>query len=472
MTQPTRRSILRGSMGLVAAGAFAAPYVANAQAKTATVWWVQGFAHEEDIAFQKLVAEYQKASGNTIDASIIPYAPVRQKIVAAMTSGEVPDLFQNNPPEITALMPGRTSSSMSATSSKRRGRIIRIRRSRWSTATTVSQRSAASTACLIRSMCLPTTSGSSLVEKAGYKMDDIPKTWDAFYDFFKGVQKKLREAGVRRVYGLGFQVTTNGGDPNAFFDQWLIAYGGQNIVGHDGKLHLDDPEVREAAMKALTYPTTAYKEGFVPPSAINWNDADDNNAFHAKTIVMDLDGSISTEVAIMNKKQEYDDIVTWGLADSNDGKPVPSWAFSVCGLIPKGAKNVAVGEGFPEISDPAGGAERIPENGAGPPRAGNAVDRQDRPLVDGRSAPQGLYDASTAAPNRAGVLGLQSGLCPGPERACLADRLGRHHPGRHDPAAGRREGIQADRGDLREISDRSRAEHLVPADSNVITPVP
>jgi hypothetical protein len=74
--------------------------------------------------------------------------------------------------------------------------------------------------------------------------------------------------------------------------------------------------------------------------------ADDNNAFHAKTIVMDLDGSISTEVAIIANKQEYDDIVTWGLADSNDGKPVSSWAFSVCGLIPKGAKNIDVAKGL------------------------------------------------------------------------------------------------------------------------------
>ena len=77
----------------------------------------------------------------------------------------------------------------------------------------------------------------SLVEKAGYKMADIPKTWDAFYDFFKGVQKKLREQGMRNVYGLGFQVTTNGGDPWAFFDQFLIAYGGRDIVTKDGKLH-------------------------------------------------------------------------------------------------------------------------------------------------------------------------------------------------------------------------------------------
>jgi multiple sugar transport system substrate-binding protein len=96
----------------------------------------------------------------------------------------------------------------------------------------------------------------------------------------------------------------------------------------------------------LTYPTTAYKDGFVPPGAINWNDADDNNAFHAKQIVMDLDGSISTEVAIIKKQQDYDDIVTMGLALSNDGKPVPSQQGSLCAMIPKGAKNVDVAKDF------------------------------------------------------------------------------------------------------------------------------
>ena len=36
----------------------------------------------------------------------------------------------------------------------------------------------------------------SLVEKAGYKIEDIPKTWDAFYDFFKGVQQLSDHAGI------------------------------------------------------------------------------------------------------------------------------------------------------------------------------------------------------------------------------------------------------------------------------------
>jgi len=111
-------------------------------------------------------------------------------------------------------------------------------------------------------------------------------------------------------------------------------------------LQLDDPKVRGAVLKTLTYPTTAYKEGYVPPGAINWNDADDNNAFHAKQIVMDLDGTISTEVAVIHSEQDYRDIVTMGLPLSNDGKPVPSQAPSACGLIPRGAKNVEVAKDF------------------------------------------------------------------------------------------------------------------------------
>src|SRR6202048_4030059 len=346
MLKPTRRSVIHGSLGLAAAGAVTRPYIANAAATTATVWWVQGFAEEEDIAFKKIVAEYQKASGNTLDYSIVPYAPMRQKIVSAVTSGTVPDLFQNTPAEIIALYAWedklvdvtdvvetqREGYTDTALLSVRCYNKVEKRRSFYGVPYTVD--------VFTNHVWRP------LVEKAGYKIEDIPKTWDAFYDFFKDVQKKLREQGVRHVYGLGFQVTTNGGDPNSFFNQFLIGYGGQDIVTPDGKLHLDDPKVRGAALKALTYPTTAYKEGFVPPGAINWNDADDNNAFHGKQIVMDLDGSLSTEVAIIKKEKDYRDILTRVWALRNDGKPVPSQAGSLCGLIPKGAKNIEVAKDF------------------------------------------------------------------------------------------------------------------------------
>src|ERR1700720_3318637 len=103
MTVMSRRSVVRTSLGAAAAWTLARPYIAHAAATTAAVWWVQGFAQEEDVSFKKIVADYEKASGNTIDYTIAPYAPMRQKIVSAMTSGIVPDLFQNTPVEIIAL---------------------------------------------------------------------------------------------------------------------------------------------------------------------------------------------------------------------------------------------------------------------------------------------------------------------------------------------------------------------------------
>src|SRR5712664_3357349 len=324
MTILSRRSVLRSSLAAAAAGSLARPYIANAAATTAEVWWAQGFVQEEDVAFKKAVADYQKASGNTIELSIMPFAPLRQKIVSAVTSGVVPDIFTNNPGEIIALYAWddklvdvtdvvetqKSQYSETALQTAYCYNRAEKRRSYYGAPYTLAAR--------------PNHIWRPLVEKAGYNMEDLPKTWDAFYDFFKGVQTKLRAQGERKVYGIGFQLNTTGNDSNLLFDYFLIAYGGQGIVGKDGKLHLDDPAVREAAIKALTYPTTAYKDGFVPPGAINWNDADDNNAFHAKQIVMDLDGTISTEVAIFNKQQDYNDIVTIGLPLGNDRNPVPS----------------------------------------------------------------------------------------------------------------------------------------------------
>jgi multiple sugar transport system substrate-binding protein len=333
-------------MGFATAGALSRPFIANAAAKTATVWWIQGFAEEEDVAFKQIVDDYQKASGNTIDYSILPYAPMRQKIISAVTSGAVPDLFQSTPVELIALLAweGKLVDVSDVVATQREEYTETALLSAYCYNSTDKKRSYYGVP--YTTATLPNHIWKPLVEKAGFKIEDIPKTWDAYYDFFKDVQRKLRAQGERKVYGLGLQVTTNGNDPNNTFNYFLIAYGGVNLVSKDGKLHLDDPQVREAVVKALTYPTTAYKEGFVPPGAINWNDADDNNAFHAKQIVMDLDGTISTEVAIIKNEKDYNDIVTMGLPLSNEGKPVPSQAAGGYALIPKGAQNAEVAKDF------------------------------------------------------------------------------------------------------------------------------
>jgi multiple sugar transport system substrate-binding protein len=347
MSHLTRRSVLRSSLAVAAAGTLARPYIANAQAKTATVWWVQGFVEDEDISFKKTVAEYEKASGNKIEYSIIPFAPLRQKIVSAVTSGVVPDMFNGTPVEAIVLLAWED-------------KLVDV------TDVVETQKSQYTETALATAFCYNNTTKKRsfygvpynqsvlmnhvwrpLVEKAGFTTEDFPKTWNAYYDFFKEAQKKLRAQGQRKIYGIGLTLSTTGNDTNNQFNNFLNAYGGRGLVTADGKLHADDPQVREAVIKALEYPTTAYKEGFIPPSAINWNDSDNNNAFHSKVIVMDLDGTISTEVAIMKSHpKDYDDIETMGLPLDNDGKPIASPATNACGLVPKGAKNIEVAKDF------------------------------------------------------------------------------------------------------------------------------
>ena len=349
MRKLNRRSLLRGSVALAAAGTLARPYIANAAATTAHVWWTQGFIAEEDAAIKSVVAEYEKASGNIIDLSIIPFAPMTQKIVSALTSGDVPDLVENYNSSQTILPQNAWNDKLVDLTD-----VVETQQSQYHPTALLSAKYYNNVAKKRSFYCAPYKTAvlpfhvwNSLVEKAGFKMTDAPKTWDAFWDFFKPMQKELRSKGARGVYSLGLQATTTGpADGNAMFHYFLNAYGGNGIVTQDGVPHLDDPAVKEAVVKAITYISTAYKEGYVPPGALSWNDADDNNAFHAKQIVMALDGTISIELALYHKKEQYDDIVTLGLPLDNAGRKIPS-QIGVGGVfVPKGAKNVTVAKDF------------------------------------------------------------------------------------------------------------------------------
>jgi multiple sugar transport system substrate-binding protein len=200
----------------------------------------------------------------------------------------------------------------------------------------------------VKQACAPIHIWGDLIAKAGFKLSDAPKTWDAYWDFFKPVQKELRAKGMRKMYSMGLQITTVGpNDGNNVFAHFLIANGGQDIVTRDGKLHTDDPKIREAAIRSVEYMTGVYKEGYVPPEALSWNDADDNNAYHEKLFVMDFDGTLSTELAMIHdKKAYYEEMAVMDLPDKNDGSPMTAQVGAGGGFIPKGAANVEVAKDF------------------------------------------------------------------------------------------------------------------------------
>jgi multiple sugar transport system substrate-binding protein len=98
MTSMSRRSLIGAPIGLAGASILARPYIANAQATTATIWINQGFVPAEDVAFRKTAADYEKASGNKLDYAIMPFMALNQKAISALTGGDVPDLIFHDAP--------------------------------------------------------------------------------------------------------------------------------------------------------------------------------------------------------------------------------------------------------------------------------------------------------------------------------------------------------------------------------------
>ena len=348
MNRISRRTALRSSLALAAGAVLSRPYIGNAAGKTAVVWNNQGFVKEEDEAFKKVVADYEKLSGNKIEYSIMPFTALNQKTISALTSGDVPDLIFHDAPA-TILPQNAWNDKLLPVND-----VVEVQKARLHPSALLASSfyNSATKArdfylCPVKMGTTPFHIWGDLVTKAGFDLKDAPKTWDAYWDFFKQMQAPLRAKGMRKIYALGLQVTTVGpNDSTNLYQHFLEANGGGDIVTPDGKLHTDDPKVREAAIKATTWMSDCYKGGFVPPEALSWNDADDNNGFHEKLFLMDLDGTISTEVAMIHDKEKYDAAVTMRLPLRNDGTPMRAFIGPGGGFIPKGAKNVEVAKDF------------------------------------------------------------------------------------------------------------------------------
>src|SRR5215467_14426611 len=252
----TRRSVLRGSVALAATGTLARPHVANAAATTAEVWWNQGFVPEEDAAFRVLVADYENASGNKIDQSLVPFAPMRQKAVSAIASGAVPDIVEVLDLWFAGLNVWDDKlADLSDVVEPEKSQFAPMALNCCNLYNSVTKKRSYYLAPM-KITGIPFHIWKSLVEKAGFKIADIPNTWDAFLDFFKPVQDSLRKQGMRNLYAYGYQLTANGVDPIATYNAFLIAYGGKELVLPNGRLNGNDPQVRAAAAKALERLTT------------------------------------------------------------------------------------------------------------------------------------------------------------------------------------------------------------------------
>ena len=166
----------------------------------------------------------------------------------------------------------------------------------------------------------------NLLEQAGFTLEDIPKQWEPFWAFWcDQVQPAVRRAtGRDDVYGVGLAMSIEANDTFIQFEQFGQAYAA-NYVSRDGKLIIDNPEIRRSLIKAIDSFTAIYRKGCTPPASIYWTTSGNNNnqAFLAGKVVMVLNDTLSVPNVLKADRPEdyYKNTATIEWPDGADGQP-------------------------------------------------------------------------------------------------------------------------------------------------------
>jgi len=325
------------------------------------VWWNKGYYKEEDEAMQKLAAQFARDNNVEVDITFTIHDDLGPKIISILSlSGvvarRVPDVafcfytdWQISPKfawegkltdvsDIVNEMTPRYIESHIKT-----GWLFNKAENKWSYY-----------GIPIEAQALGTHYWKDLVQEASLNPDPtkIPMTWKEHWAFWKKVQDNLRKKDrtkYGRVYGIGMTESSRATDTFYNFEQYLLAFHGE-VLSAEGKVVAGEDKNREAIIKTLSFFTSIYKEGYVPPDAqLTWTDGDNNEKFLNKSVVMTPNPSISIPAAAFftNKDVYYNKMGSiLQPASPVDGKGYPYLVMVKHIIIPKDAQEQALAKKF------------------------------------------------------------------------------------------------------------------------------
>jgi multiple sugar transport system substrate-binding protein len=124
------------------------------------------------------------------------------------------------------------------------------------------------------------------------------------------------------VYGVGLAMSVSD-DTSVELEQFIQVYQA-NYVTRDGKLVIDDPDIRRRLIRAMDAYTAVYHKGCTPPEAVGWNNRGNNEAFLAAAIVMTPSFMLTIPNALKPERPEeyYKNTATMAWPDGVDGHPL------------------------------------------------------------------------------------------------------------------------------------------------------
>ena len=326
----------------------------GAQAADLVVWWEKGYDDQENEAVREIIAAFEQETGKQVELDLPSYDDSQVKVKAAVEAGQPPDFLFGG---------GNTAYSFGQWASE--DRLVDLSDQILPFASLFDPDGLAFATLLNAKTgrralyALPMGFATnhvhvwrSLLEQAGFTLDDIPNQWEAFWVFWcDRVQPAVRRAtGGDNIHGVGLPMSAKANDTRIQFEQFMQAYDA-NYVTREGKLIIDDPEIRRRLIKTMDSYTAIYRKGCTPPDSIDWTTSGNNNnnaRFLARVVVMLPNDTLSIPNALKRERADdyYQNTATIEWPDGADGQPLAIRTGFVAATIFKAGGHVPLAKEF------------------------------------------------------------------------------------------------------------------------------
>ncbi|NJM21958.1 MAG: carbohydrate ABC transporter substrate-binding protein [Richelia sp. RM2_1_2] len=320
--------------------------------KPLNIWWDKGFNPEEDEALRSLVRHWEDKTKNQINLVFYTTDSLGEKIRRSLKAGNPPDIVMSFKAE-------RSPNSRLAWDNKLLdvSDIINPIKNLYPQDILQTVNFYNNVDKKRHYYAIPIHQGTmhiyywrDLLAEVGRNKQDIPKEWDAFWEFWKQVQDDLREKNnsnnTPKIYSLGFTLSPEAGDTYYLFEQILEAYDIE-IVNAEGKLLIDDAKVHQGIVKVLKWYQNFYEQGYIPPAALKWLNPDNNRSILNREIVMTPNATLSIPVAVRQDADIYQKkLGILEFPNKPNGKPMRHLTMAEQAVILAESKNQKLAKDF------------------------------------------------------------------------------------------------------------------------------
>ena len=328
----------------------------SATQNSLNIWWDKGFNPEEDEALRQLVGNWENKTGKKINLVFYSTDSLGDKISRSMKAGTPPDVIMSFKAE-------RSPNSQLAWDDKLVdvSDIVNSVKDKYPQAVLQTVNFYNNVDKKRSYYAIPIHQGTmhiqywrDLLAEVGRSEQDIPKEWDAFWDFWKQVQNDLQaknqqnkqSSNQSKIYALGLTLSPEAGDTYYLFEQILEAYD-VGIISPQGELLIDEPKVREGIIKVLTWYQQFYQQGYIPPTALKWLNPDNNRSILNREVLMTPNATLSIPAAVREDADIYNnDLGTIEFPNKPSGQPMRHLTMAEQAAILSDSKNQKLAKEF------------------------------------------------------------------------------------------------------------------------------